>query len=110
MPDSGTLCADMCPSDRRKGGILALTSRRADLQKYESLDTRPTYLDQCCFRSSEARSVDHARAQLRKPGRSRYTTRAWCTRAGPRGPLPHLSAETANRSTITQIYEGTNQI
>jgi alkylation response protein AidB-like acyl-CoA dehydrogenase len=28
----------------------------------------------------------------------------------PRCPLRDLPAETANRSTITQIYEGTNQI
>jgi alkylation response protein AidB-like acyl-CoA dehydrogenase len=28
----------------------------------------------------------------------------------PRLPPPHLPAETATRSTITQIYEGTNQI
>jgi hypothetical protein len=28
----------------------------------------------------------------------------------PRHPARHLPAETARRSTITQIYEGTNQI
>jgi hypothetical protein len=28
----------------------------------------------------------------------------------PRGPTGHLPADTAPRSTITQIYEGTNQI
>jgi alkylation response protein AidB-like acyl-CoA dehydrogenase len=28
----------------------------------------------------------------------------------PCRPTGHLPAETANRSTITQIYEGTNQI
>ena len=68
MPNSRVLCTDTCPSGRRKDEILALTSRCAGLQKYESLDTRATYLDQCCFRSSGARFVDHARPQLRKPG------------------------------------------
>jgi len=29
---------------------------------------------------------------------------------GPRCPARHLPAETARWSTITQIYEGTNQI
>ena len=40
-----------------------------------------------------------------------------CTPRARAGPVltplahyPHLPAETANRSTITQIYEGTNQI
>jgi hypothetical protein len=38
------------------------------------------------------------------------TTRVCWTRAVPRSPFRDLPAETANRSTTTQIYEGTNQI
>jgi hypothetical protein len=51
---------------RRSGSLL----RRADLRQCQCLDTRAAYLDRCCFRISEARSVDHAGVELRNPGPS----------------------------------------
>ena len=49
---------------RRPGSLL----RRAELRQCQCLDTRAAYLDRCRFRTSEARSVDHAGVELRNPG------------------------------------------
>ncbi len=58
----------MSPSDDRKQRA-TLTVRPAGLRKRERLDTRTVYMDQRCFRSSGAGSVDHACVELLNPGK-----------------------------------------
>jgi hypothetical protein len=57
----GAICTGMSPPDGVKQHVTALTAQRAGLRKRQHLDTRTAYLDQCCFRSSRAGFVDHAR-------------------------------------------------
>ena len=59
-PGYGAICTVMSPTDGGKEQVAALTARRAGLRKRKHLDTRTVYLDQCCFRSSQAGFVDHA--------------------------------------------------
>jgi len=59
-PGFGTICTGMSPPGRGKQQVTGLAARRAGLRKRKHLDTRTVYLDQCCFRSSQAGFVDHA--------------------------------------------------
>ena len=67
---SRTACTGTSPPESGKQQVNALTVHPAALRERERLDTREAYQNQGCFRSSLARSHDHARIELRNPGGS----------------------------------------